>query len=166
MSPFISSYYSRAEKGSLTDEQFKRTRKPFDFPIDTREERNQKPPGPKELLMMLKTEERQRLETLPREIDDFKVGDKVAVWSLVDLESDRLEVTRGLVIDKRRKTDLDASFTIRNTSIGVAYELSYPLYSPFLRKVKIIQGSEGFKQNKLYWINRLPRAHRLNRPVQ
>lgn len=125
----------------------------------------QRKPSPAFLLQQLRGEEVKRLDALPREIVSFKVGDKIAVTKLISLSDDKLEVVKGLVIEKRREGQLESSFTIRNTSVGVAYELSLPFFSPFIRKIAMIERGEPFKRAKMTFVRDLPSKDRRNRTI-
>ena len=162
---FTSRANSRSETNSLTKEQFARTRKPFDFPVLTKLPIAERTVSHDALMSQIRDEERDKIATLPREIEDFKVGDKIAISSLISLSGDKLELVKGLVVAKRRKNRVDANFTVRNVCMGVGYELTFPLYSPFLRRIRVLERGQNIRRAKLYFLRDLPKADRRNKPI-
>ncbi len=160
----------RMEKNSLSAEQFAKTRRPFPYPVISKLPVAERAPSHDYLMQQLRGEEVDRLKHLPRQVADFKVGDRVAVTTLLTLSptgknADKVEVIKGVVLERRRREQLDASFTIRNSSVGVAYELSFPLWSPFIRKIEVLDRATDVRRAKLFYYRRLPMSDRRNRPI-
>lgn len=89
---------------------------------------------------------------LEKKLPDFKVGDKVRVFQKIrEGEKERIQPFEGLVIAKRGSKSTDATFTVRRISSGVGVEKIYPLYSPTIVDVKILERPRRRPRSKLYW---------------
>jgi large subunit ribosomal protein L19 len=152
------------EGSSFSAEQFARTRKPFDVPVTTKLPLEERRPSAAKLLSTLAQNEVSSLKKLPRELARFDVGDRIAVTQLLSLHEDKLQTIKGVVVSKRRREYLNASFTILNVIDGVKAEVLIPLYSPFIRKIEVIDRlkERGFKttQRKLYHFRNLANTDR------
>jgi ribosomal protein L19 len=51
----------------------------------------------------------------------------------------KTQVYKGTVIQSKRGTGLYGRFTIRNGSSGGFYQMTFPYWSPFLRKIEMIE---------------------------
>lgn len=123
----------------LSTEQFQRVKRPFDFPVVTKTPVGQRKLSPKVQLAQLDQIELDRLQTLPRETVPFKVGDRIAVTTLMSMTEAKTQVYKGTVIQSKRGRGLYSRFTIRNGSDGGYYEMTFPYWSPFLRKIEMIE---------------------------
>lgn len=148
------------EGSSFSAEQFARTRKPFDTPVVSKLPVSERRPTAKALISAIRADEVATLKKLPREIPRFDVGDRIAVTQLLSLREEKLQVVKGVVISKRRADYIDASFSVINVVDGIKVEVLFPLYSPFIRKVEVIDRlkERGFEktQRKLYRFRDLP----------
>jgi large subunit ribosomal protein L19 len=116
-------------------------------------------PSPRYLLKQLEQEEIKRVvQTYPRELERFYVGDKIKVERYIVLGNAKVEVTRGMVIEKKGGDELNASFSIINRKLGMEFELQIPLYSPFLKSITVIQkGSPKYAgRSKIRWMKDRP----------
>lgn len=77
-------------------------------------------------------------EQLKTEITPFKVGDTVKVHNrVVEGGKERIQIFQGIVIAKRG-SGVNAAFTVRKISYGEGVERSFPLHTPRIAKVEIV----------------------------
>jgi ribosomal protein L19 len=90
------------------------------------------------LIRQLRAEERARMQREhPREIDEFKAGDYIAVTKYLQLGRPKFEVLEGWCLGRFKGEDnLDATFILRGIKLNVGYEMNIPLWSPFIAKVR------------------------------
>jgi large subunit ribosomal protein L19 len=81
----------------------------------------------------------------------FKPGDTVRVhYRVIEGNRERIQVFEGLCIS-RRGGGLNATFTIRKNSFGVAVERIFPLHSPKIAKIEVVSRG-AVRRAKLYYI--------------
>jgi len=96
------------------------------------------------------------LEIIEREqlriaLPQFKSGDTVRVHVRIkEGEKERVQVFEGLVIRKRRG-GVRASFTVRKVSYGIGVERIFPLHSPSIDKIEVVQQGR-VRRARLYYI--------------
>lgn len=92
--------------------------------------------------------------TSSKEIPKFKAGDRVKVHVRIkEGEKERIQIFEGTVI-KFRKGGVRSSFTVRKVSYGVGVERIFPLYSPVIDQIEVVQ--EGrVRRAKLYYLRNL-----------
>ena len=90
-------------------------------------------------------------EYTKKQVPDFKVGDTVKVMTKI-LEGDkiRLHPFEGIVIAKKGK-GMRSSFTVRKISYGEGVERVFPLYSPQVERIEVIQQAKA-RRAKLYYL--------------
>ena len=87
-------------------------------------------------------------------LPQFHGGDTVRVYVKVkEGEKERIQVFEGLVI-RKRKGGMGASFTARKVSYGVGVERIFPLNSPIIDKVEVVQRGR-VRRSRLYYIRNL-----------
>lgn len=95
----------------------------------------------------------QRLESsqLKAAIDEFRVGDTVRVHTrIIEGEKERVQVFTGTVI-ARKGSGLSESFSIHRVAYGEGMERVFPLHSPRIIKIEMVQ--EGHvRRSKLYYL--------------
>jgi large subunit ribosomal protein L19 len=95
--------------------------------------------------------ERPRLRT---DLPAFRPGDTVKVHVRVsEAGRERIQVFQGVVI-ARRGGGLRETFTVRKVSFGVGVERTFPVHSPTVAKVEIVQHGK-VRRAKLYYLRRL-----------
>ncbi len=97
------------------------------------------------------------------EVPTFKAGDKILITKYISLQREKFEeimvssatpipllsphsrsflliccAPQGLVIARHGQTGLNATFTIRNRVMGEGYEMTFPLFSPFIKKIEVL----------------------------
>ncbi len=90
-----------------------------------------------------------------QEIPEFKAGDKIRITKYISLQKEKFEEVTGTVLARygRGGGSLNASFVIRNRIMGEGFEMTFPLYSPFIKKIEIVEPSV-FNRNKLYYLRK------------
>src|SRR5689334_7015211 len=92
-------------------------------------------------------EQRQLRKGRPR----FKAGDTVRVhFRVIEGSRSRLQVFEGIVI-KRQGAGSRETFTVRKQSFGVGVERTFPLHSPKVEKIEVVQIGD-VSRAKLYYL--------------
>ena len=92
-------------------------------------------------------EKRQLRKGLPR----FKAGDTVRVhFRVIEGTRSRVQVFEGIVI-KRQGAGVRETFTVRKQSFGVGVERAFPLHSPKIEKIEVVQIGD-VSRAKLYYL--------------
>jgi large subunit ribosomal protein L19 len=92
-------------------------------------------------------EQRQLRANLPR----FKAGDTVRVhFQVIEGQRRRIQVFEGTVI-KRQGAGVRETFTVRKSSFGVGVERTFPLHSPKVEKIEVMQIGD-VSRAKLYYL--------------
>lgn len=92
-------------------------------------------------------EQRQLRKGRPR----FKAGDSVRVhFRVIEGQRSRLQVFEGIVI-KRQGAGARETFTVRKQSFGVGVERTFPLHSPKIERIEVVQIGD-VSRAKLYYL--------------
>ena len=93
-------------------------------------------------------------EQLRADLPSFKSGDTVKVhMRIVEGEKERVQVFQGNVI-RLRKGTTDSTFTVRKISGGVGVERVFPMHSPFIETIEVVQ--EGrVRRSRLFFLRSL-----------
>ena len=93
-------------------------------------------------------------EQLRDDIPDFKSGDKVKVHAKIkEGNKERIQVFEGLCIS-RKNSGIRSTFTVRKISYGVGVERVFPLHSPSIDKIEIVE--KGLvRRSRLYYLRGL-----------
>lgn len=88
------------------------------------------------------------------DIPEFRVGDRVKVFVKVrEGDKERVQPYEGTVI-RRQGRDLRATFTVRKVSYGVGVERTFPINSPMVQKLDVLQ--RGIvRRARLYYLREL-----------
>jgi large subunit ribosomal protein L19 len=90
-------------------------------------------------------------EGYKKELPSFRVGDTVRVSTLVkEGDKERLQAYEGIVI-ARRGSGTRETFTVRKISYGIGVERIFPIHSPLINKITVVQQRE-VKRAKLYYL--------------
>jgi len=88
---------------------------------------------------------------LKKEVPAFRVGDTVRVhFRIQEGEKERIHVFEGVVIKKGGR-GINANFTVRKISYGIGVERIFPLHSPLLEKVEVVNIGR-VRRAKLYYL--------------
>jgi large subunit ribosomal protein L19 len=94
-------------------------------------------------------ERRQLRSDLPQ----FKAGDSVRVhFRVIEGQRSRIQMFEGIVI-KRQGSGARETFTVRKQSFGVGVERTFPLHSPKVEKVEVVQVGD-VSRAKLYYLRK------------
>ena len=82
---------------------------------------------------------------------DFRPGDTVKVFiRIVEGDKERVQVFQGVVL-KRKRGNMNATFTVRKISNGVGVEKTFALHSPRLEKVEILTKGK-VRRSRLFYL--------------
>ncbi len=91
---------------------------------------------------------------LRRDLPDFRPGDTVKVHvRVVEGNRERVQVFQGVVI-RRSGGGLRETFTVRKISFGVGVERTFPVHSPSIAKLEMVQRGR-VRRAKLYYLRDL-----------
>jgi large subunit ribosomal protein L19 len=91
---------------------------------------------------------------LRTDLPDFRPGDTVKVHvRVVEGNRERVQVFQGVVI-RRSGGGARETFTVRKISFGVGVERTFPLHSPSISKLEIVQRGR-VRRAKLYYLRDL-----------
>jgi len=102
----------------------------------------------------MNTIDRLEREQMRIDIPQFRTGDTVKVHvKISEGEKDRIQVFQGVVIG-RHNSGLKSSFTVRKVSYGVGVERVFPLHSPAIDKIEMVQPGK-VRRSRLYYLRNL-----------
>jgi len=88
------------------------------------------------------------------DLPEFRSGDTVKVHvRVVEGNRERIQVFQGVVI-RRQGGGLRETFTVRKISFGVGVERTFPVHSPSIGKLEVIQKGR-VRRAKLYYLREL-----------
>ena len=94
-------------------------------------------------------------DQLKTDLPDFSSGDTVIVDVRVrEGNKERIQQFQGVVIGRRGKKTIDATFTVRKISNGIGVERIFPLHSPNLETIKVVKRGK-VRRAKLYYLRNL-----------
>lgn len=112
---------------------------------------------------------------LRTDLPEFRPGDTIRVNVRLreaegEKEKERIQPFEGVVI-KRRGHTAGASFTVRRVSFGIGVERIFPLHSPMISSIEVVQQG-NVRRAKLYYLRglkgksaRIKRAARTEQPA-
>ncbi len=105
-------------------------------------------------------------EQMRFDLPAFKSGDTLRVHVRIrEADKERIQVFEGVVI-KKKKGGSRASFTVRKTSYGVGVERIFPLHSPIIDKIELVQQGR-VRRSRLYYLRELKgKAARIKEKVK
>lgn len=86
----------------------------------------------------------------------IKPGATVRVHERIkDGDKERESIFEGLVLARKHGNEPGASFTVRSVVAGVGVEKVYPIHSPVIAKVTIVNSPKKVHRAKLYYVRDL-----------
>jgi len=93
-------------------------------------------------------------ELLPK----IKAGATVRVFeSFKEGDKERQMRFEGIVLARKHGTEAGASFTVRATVAGLGVEKTFPIYSPAISKIEIVNSPKKVGRSKIYYIRDVSR---------
>jgi large subunit ribosomal protein L19 len=90
---------------------------------------------------------------LRKDRPQFKAGDTVRVhFRVIEGSRSRIQVFEGIVI-KRQGAGARETFTVRKQSFGVGVERTFPLHSPKVERIEVVQVGD-VSRAKLYYLRK------------
>jgi len=95
------------------------------------------------------------LENFKRKsLPEIRVGDLVRVsMKIRDKDKEKTQVFEGVVIAKKHRKEIGATFTVRREISGIGVEKIFPLHSPLIEKIEILK-RQKVRRAKLYYLRR------------
>ena len=88
------------------------------------------------------------------QMPEFRVGDTVRVHTkFSEGDKERIQIFEGVVI-RRKRGQINTTFTVRKMSYGVGVERIFPLYSPRIDKIEVV-ASGKVKRARLFYLREL-----------
>ncbi len=88
------------------------------------------------------------------DVPEFRPGDTVKVHvRVVEAGRERIQVFQGVVI-RRQGGGLRETFTVRKVSFGVGVERTFPVHSPQVARLEVVQKGR-VRRAKLYYLREL-----------
>jgi large subunit ribosomal protein L19 len=92
---------------------------------------------------------------------EFRPGDTVKVHiRIIEGSKERIQVFHGVVI-KRKRGDMDASYTVRKVSHGVGVEKTFALHNPRIEKIELVSRGRVRRSRLFYLRKRRGKAARI-----
>ena len=92
--------------------------------------------------------------SLRHDIPQFRAGDELKVHvRVIEGSKSRLQVFQGIVM-RRQGDGLRETFTVRKVSYGVGVERTFPVHTPVIEKIELVQKGE-VRRAKLYYLRDL-----------
>lgn len=93
-------------------------------------------------------------EQIRLDIPTFRSGDSVRVHvRIVEGTRERIQVFEGVVIGINRK-GARTSFTVRKVSYGIGVERVFPMHSPMIDKIELVNQGR-VRRSKIYYLRKL-----------
>jgi ribosomal protein L19 len=92
--------------------------------------------------------------SLRKDIPQFRAGDELKIHvRVIEGNKSRLQVFQGIVIG-RQGDGVRETFTIRKVSYGVGVERTFPVHTPVIEKIELVQKGD-VRRAKLYYLRDL-----------
>lgn len=93
-------------------------------------------------------------EQMRFDMPEFRAGDTVKVHiRIIEGTKERIQIFQGVCI-RRRKGDMNSSFTVRKISHGVGVEKTFSLHNPRLEQVEVSSRGQ-VRRSRLYYLREL-----------
>ena len=89
-------------------------------------------------------------------LEKIKPGAKIRVFEKIkEGDKERVASFEGLVIARKHGSESGATFIVRRVVAGVGVERIFPIYSPRITQIKIIDSPKKVHRSKLYFVRKL-----------
>ena len=93
-------------------------------------------------------------EQMRTDIPAFRAGDTIKVHARIkEGEKERIQVFQGVVI-RKRNGNTGATFTVRKISYGIGVERIFPLHSPSIDKIEVLNRGK-VRRARIYYLRKL-----------
>lgn len=82
----------------------------------------------------------------------IRAGSMVAVETAASVSQPNRSIIIGYIVAIRRKGGMGSNFVVRTTIMGVGVEMMFPVYSPLVTKITVLQRSNDFQRSKLHYL--------------
>jgi len=90
-------------------------------------------------------------EQIRNDHPDFRPGDTVRVHiRIIEGDKERIQIFQGVVL-KRKRGNMNATFTVRKISHGVGVEKTFALHSPRIEKIEVVTLGR-VRRSRLYYL--------------
>jgi large subunit ribosomal protein L19 len=91
-------------------------------------------------------------------IPNINVGNKIRIGIMIkEGEKERVQFFEGIIIAKNQSS-IDTTVTVRKIFQGVGIERTFPIYSPQIKSIKILDFSRAKRAKLFYLRNKLGKA--------
>ena len=98
--------------------------------------------------------ERIEEEQMRMDHPDFRPGDTVKVYiRIIEGAKERVQIFQGVVL-KRKRGNMNASYTVRKISHGVGVEKTFALHNPRIEKIEILSRGR-VRRSRLFYLREL-----------
>ncbi|MFH1223341.1 MAG: 50S ribosomal protein L19 [Pseudomonadota bacterium] len=108
------------------------------------------------------------MDKTKKHLEEFSPGDTIKVSSMIKetdakgVEKQRVQAFQGVCM-KRHNAGISSTFTVRKISDGVGVERIYPLHSPVIAKVEVVNKGKVKRANLSYLKKLSGKAARIQR---
>ncbi|HHB76859.1 MAG TPA: 50S ribosomal protein L19 [Desulfobulbus sp.] len=90
-------------------------------------------------------------EQMRFDLPEFRAGDTVKVHiRIIEGNKERIQIFEGVVI-KRKRGNMNATFTVRKISHGVGVEKTFALHSPRIETIEVVTRGR-VRRSRLYYL--------------
>ena len=90
---------------------------------------------------------------LKSDLPEIRPGDTIRVHQRVtEGEKSRVQKFEGMVIARKHGKGITATMTVRAVMRGIGVERIYPIHSPMIERVEVVQRPRRVRRAKLYFI--------------
>ncbi|HHD56418.1 MAG TPA: 50S ribosomal protein L19 [Desulfobulbaceae bacterium] len=100
-------------------------------------------------------------EQMRFDLPDFRPGDTVKVHiRIIEGNKERVQIFQGIVL-KRKRGNMNATFTVRKISHGVGVEKTFALHSPRIETIEVVSRGRVRRSRLFYLRDRRGKAARI-----
>lgn len=89
-------------------------------------------------------------------LSKIKAGTKIKVWERIkEKDKERQSPFEGIVIARKHGNEPGATITVRGVFQEIGVEKIYPLHSPLIAKIEILEQPKKIHRAKLYFLRKL-----------